>query len=51
MQFRTPLEDFPPKMFEELLKTNISSVFNVSQAVVKYMIKRGEGKIINIASV
>ena len=37
MQFRTPLEDFPPKMFEELLKTNISSVFNVSQAVVKYM--------------
>ena len=48
MQFRTPLEDFPPEMFEQLLKTNISSVFNVSQVVVKYMIKRGEGKIINI---
>ena len=51
MQFRTPLEDFPPEKFEQLLKTNISSVFNVSQAVVKNMIKRGEGKIINIASV
>ena len=51
MQFRTPLEDFPPEMFEQLLKTNISSVFNVSQVVAKYMIKRGEGKIINIASV
>ena len=51
MQFRTPLEDFPPEKFELLLKTNVSSVFNVSQAVVKYMIKRGEGKIINIASV
>ena len=51
MQFRTPLEDFPPEKFELLLKTNVSSVFNVSPAVVKYMIKRGEGKIINIASV
>ena len=51
MQFRTPLEDFPPEKFEQLLKTNVSSVFNVSQAVVKNMIKRGEGKIINIASV
>ena len=51
MQFRTALEDFPQDKFEELLKTNVSSVFNVSQVVAKYMIKRGEGKIINIASV
>jgi len=51
MQFRTALEDFPRDKFEELLKTNVSSVFNVSQVVAKYMIKRGEGKIINIASV
>ena len=51
MQFRTPLEDFPPEKFEELLKTNVSSVFNVSQVVAKHMIKRGEGKIINIGSV
>jgi gluconate 5-dehydrogenase len=50
MQHRTPLEDFPPEMFEQLLRTNVSSVFNVSQAIVKYMIKRGSGKIINIAS-
>ena len=51
MQFRTPLEDFPPEKFEELMKTNVSSVFNVSQVVAKHMIKRGQGKIINIASV
>ena len=51
MQFRTPLEDFPLEKFEELFKTNFSSVFNVSQVVAKHMIKRGEGKIINIASV
>lgn len=51
MQFRTPLEDFPADAFEQLLRTNISSVFNVGQAVARHMIKRGGGKIINIASV
>jgi gluconate 5-dehydrogenase len=38
-------------MFEKLLSTNVSSIFNVGQAVAKHMIKRGYGKIINIASV
>ncbi|MEL6502860.1 MAG: SDR family oxidoreductase [Pseudomonadota bacterium] len=51
MQHRTPLEDFPAEKFEQLLSTNISTVFNVGQAVANHMIKRGEGKIINIASV
>lgn len=51
MQFRAPLEDFPGDRWEQLLKTNISSVFYVGQAVARHMIGRGEGKIINIASV
>ena len=51
MQHRTPLEDFPADAFERLLKTNISTVFHVGQAVARHMIKRGAGKIINIASV
>ncbi|MEM8750281.1 MAG: SDR family oxidoreductase [Pseudomonadota bacterium] len=51
MQFRTPLEDFPADMFSKLLATNISSVFNVGQAVARHMIGRKRGKIINIASV
>ena len=51
MQFRTPLEDYPPEMFEKLFATNVTSVFNVGQAVARHMIKRGTGKIINIASV
>jgi gluconate 5-dehydrogenase len=51
MQFRSPLEDFPADKWEELLKTNISSVFYTSQAVARHMIKRGRGKIINIGSV
>jgi len=51
MQHRTPLEDFDPVMFNQLLQTNITSVFNVGQAVARKMIARGAGKIINIASV
>nr|WP_250808833.1 SDR family oxidoreductase [Neorhizobium tomejilense] len=51
MQFRSPLEDFPIDRWEQLLKTNVSSVFYVGQAVARHMISRGRGKIINIASV
>ncbi|WP_245451742.1 SDR family oxidoreductase [Mesorhizobium waimense] len=51
MQFRTPLEDFPADKWDELLRTNISSVFFVGQAVARHMIPRKRGKIINIASV
>lgn len=51
MQFRTPLEEFPEDMFTKLMATNVSSVFNVGQACASHMIERGEGKIINIASV
>jgi gluconate 5-dehydrogenase len=51
MQFRAPLEEFPPDKWDELLRTNISSVFYVGQAVARFMIPRGRGKIVNIASV
>lgn len=51
MQHRGPLEEFPGDAFEKLLQTNIASVFHVGQAAAKHMIKRGRGKIINIASV
>lgn len=51
MQHRAPLEEFEPAAFEKLLQTNITTVFNVGQAVARHMIRRGRGKIINIASV
>ena len=51
MQHRAPLEDFPPEAFQQLLATNISTVFNVGQAVARHMIARRAGKIINIASI
>ena len=50
MQFRAALEDFPVEKWDELLRTNVSSVFHVSRAVARHMIARGRGKIINIAS-
>ena len=51
MQHRTALEDFPPEAFDKLMRTNVYSVFNVGQACAKHMIKRGRGKIINLASI
>ena len=51
MQHRAPLQDFPADAFQQLLQTNIASVFNVAQACARHMIARGAGKIINIASV
>lgn len=51
MQFRTPLEDFPPEKFRELMRVNVESAFLVAQAVAGHMIKRGRGKIINVCSV
>ncbi len=51
MQFRAPLEDFPTDKWDEIFRTNVSSIFHVSQAVGRNMIARGRGKIINIASV
>lgn len=51
MQFRSALEDFPADAFQQLLQTNVASVFNVGQAVARHMIGRGAGRIINIASV
>lgn len=51
MQHRGPLEEFDPDDFDRLMKTNVNSVFYVGQATARHMIKRGQGKIINIASV
>lgn len=51
MQFRTPLEEYPVDTFDRLMRTNVNSIFYVSQAVGNHMIARGYGKIVNIASV
>jgi gluconate 5-dehydrogenase len=51
MQFRTELENYPVDKWRELMRVNLESVFLVSQAVARHMIRRKRGKIINICSV
>ncbi len=51
IQRRAPLEEFSVETWRELMRTNLDSVFFVSQAVATRMIARKRGKIINICSV
>jgi gluconate 5-dehydrogenase len=51
MQHRASLETWPLAKFEQVMSTNLTSAFLVSRAVVKGMIDRKQGKIINICSV
>lgn len=43
--------DIPIIEWEKVIKINLTGYFNVTKAVVPYMIKNNSGKIINIASV
>ncbi|MFA9441117.1 SDR family oxidoreductase [Uliginosibacterium sp. sgz301328] len=51
IQRRAPLDEFPPEDWDRVLSVNLTSVFNVSQAVARRMLLRRRGKIINICSV
>jgi gluconate 5-dehydrogenase len=51
LQFRSPLEDFPEDAWDRLMAVNVKGVFLVAQAVVRRMIPRGHGKIINVSSI
>lgn len=50
VQKRQPLEDFPEEDWDRIIDTNLKSLFLVSKAFVKQMMKKGSGKIINIGS-
>lgn len=47
---RYPADEYPIHEFEHVIDVNLNSVFLLSQLIGKQMIKQGEGKIINIAS-
>jgi 2-deoxy-D-gluconate 3-dehydrogenase len=47
---RHPAVDFPADEWDRVLRTNLDSVFFLSQYVGRSMIDRGAGKIINVAS-
>lgn len=50
IQRRHPFCEFPEKDYDDVINVNQKSVFIVSQAVARYMVKRQAGKIINIGS-
>lgn len=51
MQLRAPIEEFTVEQWHSIIDTNLTSAFLMAQAVVPGMVKRGRGKIINIASI
>ncbi|MBL8570917.1 MAG: glucose 1-dehydrogenase [Phreatobacter sp.] len=51
MTIREKLEDFADADWRRVMATNIDSVFYVSKAAARHMLKRGYGKIINTCSV
>jgi gluconate 5-dehydrogenase len=50
IQIRSPLEDFDYQDWQKVINVNLNSVFLVTKQVVKPMIERKKGKIINICS-
>ncbi|TDE95015.1 SDR family oxidoreductase [Occultella glacieicola] len=50
MQHRAPFNSFPVDKWDQVLATNLSSVFYVSQPITTAMAERGSGKVINIGS-
>ncbi len=51
MTQRAPFHEFPQEAWQRILRTNVDSMFIVSQAVSRRMVVRGRGRIVNIASV
>ena len=50
IQRRFPSEDFPIQVWDEVIEINLTSVFEMCQLAGRVMLKKGYGKIINIAS-
>jgi gluconate 5-dehydrogenase len=50
IQRRGPFHEFPQQDWDDIIATNLTAPFVVSQAVVPGMIERKQGKIIHIAS-
>lgn len=50
VQHVAPLKDFPPERWNHLIAVNLSAVFHCTRGVLPLMLRRGWGRIINIAS-
>ncbi len=50
IQFVSPIEEFPPEKWEQIIAINLSSAFHAMHAAIPAMKARGWGRIINTAS-
>ncbi|CUT13185.1 Dbetahydroxybutyrate dehydrogenase EC 11130 [Bradyrhizobium sp.] len=50
IQFVSPIEEFPPEKWDQIIAINLSSAFHSIRAAVPGMKKKGWGRIINTAS-
>ena len=51
IQRRAPFHEFVAADWDELMRTNLDSVFHVGQSVARHMIPRKRGRIVNVCSV
>ncbi len=50
IQFTSPVQDFPPEKWDQIIAINLSSVFHGTRLALPQMLERNWGRIINIAS-
>src|SRR5438477_7040224 len=50
IQFVAPIESFPDDKWDAIIAINLSAAFHATKAAVPGMVKRGWGRIVNIAS-
>ena len=51
MTRRAAFHELPASDWDDVMRTNVDSIFHVGQAVSKFMVARGRGRIINTCSV
>jgi len=50
IQFVSPVEDFPPEKWDDIIRINLTAVFHTTRLALPEMRRRGWGRIINTAS-
>jgi 3-hydroxybutyrate dehydrogenase len=50
IQFVSPIQDFPPAKWDDIIATNLSASFHTIRAATPHMLEAGWGRIINISS-
>jgi 3-hydroxybutyrate dehydrogenase len=50
VQYVSPVEDFPPEKWDQIIAINLTSAFHATRAAVPMLKAQGRGRIVNIAS-